>query len=109
MHCRRLLLPLIAVLSPLAHAQNVVSEQSLGAAKGVLDFCSRIDREDASGFSRQAVSLVKGIGPEQLKQMRAGAEYRRSYQALTALLDGMPLADALKQCRHVVGDEAEHG
>jgi hypothetical protein len=88
-------------LSQVAQAQAPVSAQALGAAQGVLDFCSRVDPEDERAFDKQSKSLFKGMTERSIDQAQKSDAYKNGYQTLKSVLSELPLTNIRAACKDI--------
>jgi len=86
------------VLAPLAHADQTYSAENLGAAFGVLDYCSRIDPGSEHRFDAKAARLTADVGGDELKRIRETSAYRGAYQKIGTVLASIPADEGTRQC-----------
>lgn len=110
MSYRRFLVLLTAgALAPLAHAGQTYSAENLGAAFGVLDYCSRVDPGSEHRFDAKAARLAADVGGDELKRIRAASAYQGAYQEIEAVLASIPLDEGRRQCDAIQSAESRAG
>jgi hypothetical protein len=77
------------------------SAQELGAAQGVLDFCSRVDQGDGKAFDALRQRAFQGLTPQQIAQVKKSEAYKQSYAALQSALGKLAAANATAACKAV--------
>jgi hypothetical protein len=77
------------------------SAQELGAAQGVLDFCSRVDHDDGKAFDTLRQRALQGLTPQQIEQIKKSEAYKQSYAALQSALGKLAAANAQAACKAV--------
>lgn len=87
--------PAVGAKPPPAQTTRV---QSLGAAAAVIDFCSRIDRDNSAKYSEAARKLMPGVSDSELAKAKASADYQNAYKAVERALGQLSSEEALAQC-----------
>lgn len=107
-----------AAFAPLAHADQAVSPNSLGAAQAVLDYCSRLDPKRDAIFDAEQSRLTRGIEKGDLREIRNSGAYKGAYQEVSNILSSLPPSEGVQQCAAVQvtapggpgkGDNDDHG
>jgi hypothetical protein len=90
-----------AALSQLAHGQPPVEAPALGAAQGVLDFCSKIDPADGRVFDRQSRLLLQGRSEKSIDELQKSTAYRNGHETLLSVLGELSADDARAACHAI--------
>ena len=100
--------PLLALMAAAALIQvayatqpHPPSSQELGAAQGVLDFCSRVDHDDGKSFDALSRRALLGLTPQQIEQLKKSEAYKQSYAALQSALGKLTDANAHAACKAI--------
>ena len=100
--------PLLALMAAAALIQVAYatqpqppSAQELGAAQGVLDFCSRVDHDDGKAFDALGQRASQGLTPQQIELIKQSEAYRQSYAALQSALGNLDAANAHAACKAI--------
>jgi hypothetical protein len=79
--------------------QPAASAQSLGAALGVFDFCSKVDPQHEEQYERQGERLFRGMGDKTVEQLRNSAAFRDARRTLESVLSELPLDQVRAACK----------
>ena len=100
--------PLLALMAAAALIQVAYatqpqppSAQELGAAQGVLDFCSRVDHDDGKAFDALGQRVFQGLTPQQIEQNKKSEAYQQSYAALQSALGNLAADNAHAACKAI--------
>ena len=101
------LVPGLALLlgSPLLAAEVPGGNQALGQLDAIVNFCSSLDPAlERAGQQRLAVILSRATSQE-LADARSSDEYRETYAAITAQLNGLEREQAARECKALSGSD----
>lgn len=67
----------------------------------VVEFCSRVDPKDAGHIRQQVKALLGEDIKDHFEGARRSPEYEDAHRAIEAVLDELPLRDAVQACQAI--------
>ena len=100
MKINRILLICAAIMIPqLVNAKLPFSNDAFGKVEGLLNYCGKIDAGSAAKYRERAKFLVKGVPDKEVAEARQSAEYKESYDSMSADLEKAPKENSVQACR----------
>lgn len=93
-----LFLGAILVVPSLAMAELPFSKQGLGQVEATIDYCSKVNAQEAQKFKDYGKRLVKGFPSAEVEALRKSEEYQKTYKSMTEELGKVPKDEAVKAC-----------
>src|SRR5882757_11021592 len=85
----------VIAAAQLARADLPFSGQSLGNLQATMDFCARVQPDEAAKFQDQFKMFIKGFPEKELAVLVQSDEYKATYETIGTALDKLakPQAD----------------
>jgi hypothetical protein len=100
MKINRILLICAATMIPqLVNAKLPFSNDSFGKMEGILNYCGKIDAGSSAKYQARGKLLVKDVPEKELTEARKSAEYKESYDSMSADLEKAPKENSVQACR----------
>ena len=100
MKINRILFVCAAIMIPqLVNAKLPFSNDAFGKVEGLLNYCGKIDAGSAAKYQERAKLLVKGVPEKEVAEARQSAEYKESYELISAQLEKAPKENSMQACR----------
>ena len=96
----RILLTCAATMIPqLVNAKLPFSNDAFGKMEGILNYCDKIDSGPRPKYQERAKLLVTDAPENELTEARKSAEYKDSYDSISADLEKAPKENSVQSCR----------
>jgi hypothetical protein len=103
MKFNRLLCALTVIAAAqLARADLPFSGQSLGNLQATMDFCTRVQPEEAAKFQDQFKMFIKGFPEKELAALLQSDEYKATYETTGTALDKLAKPQANETCKRLL-------
>ena len=100
MRINRILLICAAAMIPqLVNAKLPLSNDAFGKVEGIVSYCGKIDTGSGAKYQERAKLLVKDVPEKELTEARKSAEYKESYDSISADLEKAPKENSVPSCR----------
>ena len=99
MKIHRILFVCAAVILPqLVSAKLPFSNGAFGKVEGILNYCGKVDSDSAAKYQERAKLLVKDVPEKEVTEARQSAEYKDSYDSISAQLEKTPKDSSVQAC-----------
>ena len=96
---RVLLIGATIMIPQLVNAKLPFSNDAFGKMEGIVNYCAKIDAGSAAKYQERAKLLVKDVPEKELTEARKSAEYKESYDSISADLEKAPKENSIQACR----------
>ena len=86
------------VMPSLAMAELPFSKQGLGQVEATIDYCSKVNPQEAQKFKDYGKRLIKGFPGAEVEEARKSEEYQKTYKSMTEELGKVSKDEAVKAC-----------